>query len=56
MESKGASSSDLAGVGVEVEGVVMMALVDYGDKAGGGGWDVAYASGLDDAGEAGLTE
>jgi hypothetical protein len=36
---------------VEVEGVVLMALVDYGDKAGGGGWDVAYASGLDDAGE-----
>ena len=45
---------DLAGVGVEVEGPVLMSLIDDGEVAGGGGGDVAGVWGLDGAGGTGL--
>ena len=48
-ESKGESSSLLAGVGVEVEGPVLMSLIDNSEIAGGRGGNVAGSGGLDGA-------
>ena len=51
-ESKGESSTGFSGVGVEVEGPVLAALIDDGEVALGGGRDSTYGAGVGDTGVA----